>query len=194
MRRVRLAASCVLALLLLALASSRAEAQQLFITSAQIENGQLVIRGSTFTNGMRVYLFAGPIELPVISLNSGEIRTQPPPASTPAGLYMLLIYHPTTAQLGFVHYTVGATGPPGPKGDTGVAGTSTGPPGSTRSPGSPGCNWTAGRNGPTRAPGECDAAATAAAVFVESGFGAVQPDEIFRVLHGASRSIRLCNS
>ena len=36
-RMLRLAASCVLALVFLAVASSRAGAQQLFITSAQID-------------------------------------------------------------------------------------------------------------------------------------------------------------
>jgi hypothetical protein len=123
MRRVRLVASCVLGVALLALTSTRVSAQQIFITSAQIDPGshQLVIKGSTFTNGSHVYLFAGPIELPVIFLNSGEIRTQPPPDNTLAGLYMLLVFNPTNAQFGHVYYTVGATGP---KGDTGAQGAS----------------------------------------------------------------------
>jgi type VI protein secretion system component Hcp len=161
MRHVRLAASCVLAAALLALTSTRVFAQQIFITSAQIDPGsqQLVIKGSTFSNGMHVYLFAGPIELPVVSLNSGEIRTQPPPANTPAGLYMLLVFNPANAQFGYVHYTVGATGPKGdtgaqgPKGDTGEQGP-TGPQGPMGPPGPAGPAGPQGPQGPQGPPGD----------------------------------------
>jgi type VI protein secretion system component Hcp len=155
MFRMRLVAVFIVAVALLV--ATRANAQQLFITSAVIDQNtqQLVISGATFSTGMHVYLFAGPIELPVISLNSGEIRTQPPPVTTPAGLYMLLVFSPMSGQYGFAYYTIGATGPkgdtgaPGAKGDTGPQG----PIGPQGPMGPQGVAGPAGPQGPQGPPG-----------------------------------------
>jgi type VI protein secretion system component Hcp len=146
MYRVRVGASCVLAVVLLAVCASRVDAQQILITSVQIDasTNQLVIAGGTFNDGMHVYLFAGPIELPVITVNSVEIRTLPPPDSTPAGLYLLQVFNPTTGEFGYVHYTIGATGP---KGDTGAQGPA-GPQGSQGPMGPQGPQGDAGPAGP----------------------------------------------
>lgn len=146
---------------------------QISITSAHIDQSlnQLVIKGGAFSPGMRVFLFSGPVELPVLSLAPGEIRTVPPHVSTPPGLYLLLVYQPANSQFAAVHYTVGAIGPPGPRGDPGAPGPKgdagpmgmQGPPGPQGPPGlqgpaglpgPPGPQGSAGPTGPQGPPGD----------------------------------------
>ncbi|HZR24145.1 MAG TPA: type VI secretion system tube protein Hcp [Vicinamibacterales bacterium] len=142
-------------LILFAMLANRASAQQLFVTSAHVDtaSNEFVIDGGTFSAGMHVYLFAGPIELPVISINSGEIRTSPPPSTIPPGLYMVLVFSPTTGQYGFVHYTIGDTGPAGPQGPQGVKG-DTGPQGPIGPQGPVGPAGPQGPQGPQGPPGD----------------------------------------
>lgn len=159
MLRVRLFVSYAIAIAVLGIIASRdAAAQQFFITSAAVDEtaNELVISGTGFTNGVHVYLFSGPIELPLISQTSTRIRTARPPANTPPGLYMLLVYNTTTAQYGFVHYTVGTVGPTGPPGPTGSQGPKgdTGSTGPMGPPGTPGATGATGSTGPQGPPGD----------------------------------------
>jgi type VI protein secretion system component Hcp len=108
---------------------------------------------------VRVYLFSGPIELQVLSRTSTTIRTVPPPANTPPGLYLLLVHHPTSKQYGFAHFTMGAVGPEGPSGATGPTGATglqgpTGAQGPMGLPGAAGATGATGATGPQGPPGD----------------------------------------
>lgn len=150
MRRMR-SIEAALLVCLLALWAVPAHAQSVFITSAQPNTAQnrLIIKGSPFSAGMHVYLFAGPIELPVLSLTTGEIQTTLPPTTIPPGEYLLLVFQPGNGTFGTFPYTVGAMGPPGPTGETGAPG-ATGAMGAT---GPMGLQGPAGPPGPTGATG-----------------------------------------
>jgi hypothetical protein len=100
-KRRRTSASIVLALgVLFALGLSRPAAAQMFVLNAHHDPGasQLVIRGGTFSAGVRV--FFGLTELPVTSVGASEIRaslTSPEPGS-----HLLIVFQPPSAVATFV--------------------------------------------------------------------------------------------
>jgi hypothetical protein len=71
------------------------------------------------------------------------------PATIPAGTYLLVIFQPSTAQIGTFDLTIGAVGPQGPQGSKGDPGASgpAGPPGPKGDTGSQGIAGTQGNPG-----------------------------------------------
>ena len=126
-----------------------AQAQALFVSSVQQDPGNqvLVIRGSGFSAGLRVFIAPGFAELAVTSLTATVIHAGP--TDSTAGTHLLLLYQPATNQFTTFNVAIGAVGPIGPAGSagpTGAAGSTgpTGPQGATGSPGPSGPTGPAG--------------------------------------------------
>ena len=137
---------CVL-VVLLGLVPAYAQAQSLFVSSAQpdVTNHQLVIQGGTYTAGLRIFLGPNFVELPVTSLTAGAIHTGLP--DLPPGTHLLVLYHPATNQFTTFPMAIGAVGPAGPAGPSGAAGP-TGPTGPTGLTGAIGPQGPIGPTGP----------------------------------------------
>ena len=153
MNRLGRAAMVLSAVFVLALMSPPrlAEADQMVVNSAH-ENagsGQLVINGTGFKPGVRVWL--NGTELNVVSVRSREIRaTMPDPALEP-GSYRLTINHRKNHAAWFI-VTVGGAGGAGPRGPAGLAG-AMGPPGPQGLRGPAGAQGETGPAGPQGIPG-----------------------------------------
>lgn len=98
----------LLTVVLTVLSGVASHAQQITILSAQADlvKGELVVRGSTFQSGTRVFLFLNPaVELQVVSHTTGELHAKlPVPFS--AGTFLLAAYHPATGQYGLFSLTM----------------------------------------------------------------------------------------
>src|SRR5437588_4154505 len=118
---------CCTALVLLTTAA-RAQAQQLYVSSAKEDAvlSQLVVRGGTYAAGIRVFL--NFVELPVVAVSANEVPATMG-ALAPAS-YLLILFQPSTNQFTTFDVTLGAVGPAGPAGPTGPTGPA-GPTGST---------------------------------------------------------------
>jgi hypothetical protein len=140
-----------LSLALVLLAATTAWAQPLYIldSASDVGNGDPItqaFRGGTFAPGLRA--FAGGIELEVISITPDEFKVAKPALGP--GSYLLIIYQPSTGQVGTFSFTLGAVGPAGPAGPAGATGATgaTGPRGPTGPTGPTGATGATGPSGP----------------------------------------------
>jgi hypothetical protein len=92
-------------------AAAPARAQALFVTTTQEDTAanQLVIKGGTFADGVRVFLAL--VELPVVSVEPNQIVASL--GSSERGSHWLIVFQPATSQIAQFWTTIG-NAPPAP--------------------------------------------------------------------------------
>lgn len=156
MRPLNRALFFFLAVAMIGLTSSPASADEMYIRSAhQNSAGELVLGGSGFRQGVRVWLDFG--ELQVLSVNEREVHVKMPKLGP--GTYRLIADHSRSRATSFIVAVGGAagsgTGPAGPQGPVGPQGPPgpAGPRGLTGATGATGAPGAAGVTGATGATG-----------------------------------------
>jgi hypothetical protein len=146
---------------------------------AELELGQLRIRGSGFVRGANdpvTVTLAGEL-LTLVTRSSSEIVAALPAGIEPGSYRLMVIRGGLIPGADLFEVTIGGTGPPGPPGDTGPQGPmgDTGPPGLPGAPGPRGERGETGAQGPPGhfarivvvSPAGADAAANGAAAVLE---------------------------
>ena len=153
MRHLNGASSLFVAIAAIGVVSTTARADQMYIRSAHpsVATGQLVIDGSGFKQGVRVWLDFN--ELQVLTVTEREVRTKLPKVD--AGTYRLILDRRGDRTRSFIVYigsasgsgSSGPAGPPGPQGPPGLSGPS-GPQGPAGARGADGAKGAVGLAGP----------------------------------------------